>query len=50
MAKRIVVPTRTNKELEEKSAMFKKRSNEHDHSADACMAFFLPSEFIALEE
>jgi hypothetical protein len=25
----------------------KKKSDEHDRSADACMAFFLPSEFVA---
>jgi len=44
-----------NKELEqevvEKRQIWrpKRKSGEHDHSADACMTFFLPSEFVALE-
>jgi len=44
-----------NKELEQEVAEkkqiwhLKKKSDEHNHSADACMAFFLPSEFIAPE-
>jgi hypothetical protein len=45
-----------NKELEQEVAekkqiwRLKKKSDEHDRSADACMAFFLPSKFIAPED
>jgi len=44
-----------NKELEQVVAekkqiwRLKKKSDEHNHSVEACLAFFLPSEFIAPE-
>jgi len=44
-----------NKELEQEVAEkkqiwhLKKKSDEHDHSTDAWMAFFLPLEFVAPE-